>query len=149
MKQSSNPDSKAYPAAPKVAVGAVVLKDGHVLLVQRGQPPGQGNWAIPGGSINLGETLRSAAEREVFEETGLNIRAGEPVYTFESIVRDEDGKVRFHYVIIDFAADYIDGEIRPGDDAMDAGWFSVEDLATLPVSKPTLTLLKTRFDFGS
>ena len=149
MKESSKPDRKAYPAAPKVAVGAVVLKDAHVLLVQRGRPPGQGNWAIPGGSINLGETLRSAAEREVFEETGLNIRAGEPVYTFESIVRDEDGKVRFHYVIIDFAADYIDGEIRPGDDAMDAGWFSVEDLATLPVSKPTLTLLKTRFDFGS
>ena len=138
----------AYPDSPKVAVGAVVFKDDRILLVQRGKPPAEGVWAIPGGSVKLGETLQEAAEREIFEETGLTIRAGQPVYTFDVVHRDTDGNIRFHYVIVDLTADYISGEPRSGDDARDAGWFSAREIQHAEVSKVTRTLLKERFGFG-
>ena len=147
MKSPSKMSKAAYPDSPKVAVGAVVFKDGRILLVKRGHPPAEGIWAIPGGSVKLGETLQQAAEREIFEETGLRIRAGEPVYTFDSIHRDTDGTIRFHYVIIDLMADYIDGEPHPGDDATDARWFSARDIQNADVSTITHTLLKERFNF--
>ena len=148
MNKKSKPQKTTYPDAPRVAVGAIVFKNGHVLLVRRGKAPAQGLWAIPGGSVKLGETLQAAAEREILEETGIRIRAREPVYTFESIVRDDDGGIRFHYVIIDLAADYIDGEPNPGDDALEAQWFSPEDIQRTDVSKATVDLLRNQYRFG-
>ncbi len=97
-----------------------VFNNNKVLLVQRGKPPAEGAWAIPGGSVKLGETLQQAAEREILEETGVTIKARDPAYTFESIQRDETGAVRFHYVIVDLNADYVCGEPKPDDDALDA-----------------------------
>ena len=88
--------SGGYPDFPRVAVGAVVFKDGKVLMVRRGKPPAKDQWAIPGGSVELGETLQDAAEREILEETGISIRAHAPFYTFEVIDRDEKNRVRFH-----------------------------------------------------
>ena len=105
-------------------------------------------WAIPGGSVKLGETLQQAAEREILEETGVTIKAREPAYTFESIQRDESGAVRFHYVIIDLNADYVKGEPKPNDDALDAHWFSPNELQTEKISEPTRNLLKDQFNFG-
>lgn len=121
-----------YPDSPRVAVGAVVVRDRRVLLVRRGKAPARGLWAIPGGSVRLGESLRQAAEREILEETGLTIRAGEPVLTFESIHRDDGGRVRFHYVIVDLAADYVAGALRAADDAVDARWFSWAEIVSEP-----------------
>lgn len=137
-----------YPDRPRVAVGAVVFKDGQILLVRRGRAPAQGLWAIPGGSMELGETLQAAAEREIFEETGIMIRAGEPVFTFDVIERDADGRIRYHYVIVDMIADYIDGDVRPGDDAAEARWVSADDFNRLDVSSRTRKLLIERFGFG-
>ena len=137
-----------YPAEPRVAVGAVVFNDDKVLLVRRAQPPSEDLWAIPGGRVELGETLQEAAEREILEETGITITAREPVYTFDYIDRDKSGRTRFHYVIVDLRADYIRGEPRAGDDAAEACWVSSEEIAALKVSSKTLGLLKTRFDFG-
>ena len=137
-----------YPDSPRVAVGAVVFKDERVLLVRRGQPPAQNLWAIPGGRVKLGETLAEAAERELLEETGIQIRAAEPIYTFDVIERDEGGKVRFHYVIVDLAADYVKGEPLAGDDAMEARWISADEINGLEVSTATLKLLKEKFGFG-
>ena len=138
--------SKVYPEAPRVAAGAVVLHEDKVLLVLRGQPPSEGVWAIPGGSVELGETLQAAAEREVLEETGLHVRAGEIIYTFEAIQRDETGRVKFHYVIIDLLAEPLDPAqpCRPADDVRDAGWFTWPEVANseLPVSETTRQLLK-------
>jgi 8-oxo-dGTP diphosphatase len=114
----------AYPNCPQVAVGAIVFKEDKVLLVLRGKPPAENLWSIPGGSVELGETLQEATEREIMEEAGITIRAREPVYTFDVLERDNKGNVRFHYVIVDLAADYISGELRPGDDAVDFRWFS-------------------------
>ena len=137
----------AYPEHPRAAVGAVVFKDDKVLLVRRGRPPARGQWAIPGGNIKLGETLQQAAEREILEETGVVIRAGDPIYTFDAVVHDEDGAIQFHYIIVDLAADYIDGNPRPGDDADDVRWLDAEALESLPVSPPTLKLLKETLNF--
>jgi len=140
--------STEYPQCPRVAVGGVVFKDGAVLLVKRGKPPSKGIWAIPGGSVSLGETLQAAVERELFEETGVHVRAGRPVYTFDVVERDETGRVRFHYVIVDLAADYVSGNVRAGDDALAARWVSPEELCEIDVNSKTLTLLKDAFNFG-
>ena len=138
--------STIYPDAPRVAVGAVILHQNRVLLVLRGKAPAEGMWAIPGGSVNLGETLQAAAEREVFEETGLYIKAGAVIYSFEKIQRDQAGRVQFHYVILDLAAEALDPAepLKPADDVSDAGWFSLLDLEqkNIPISDTTLALLK-------
>jgi len=133
---------------PRVGVGAVVFRNDTVLLVRRGQPPGAGEWAIPGGKVRAGESLQQAAEREIREETGIRIRAGEPVFCFDLIETDPDGRVRWHYVIVDLQAEYRDGEIRAGDDASEAGWFPREALADLPLHARTRQLLQSRFGFG-
>jgi len=138
----------SYPGKPQVAVGAVVFKDERVLLVRRGQPPSEDLWAIPGGRVEIGETLQEAAEREIFEETGITIRAGEPVFTFDVIDRDRTGKIRFHYVIVDLAAFYVSGDPKAGDDAVEARWVTAQEIDELQVSAPTVTLLKGKFGFA-
>ncbi|MGD8739355.1 MAG: NUDIX hydrolase [Desulfobacterales bacterium] len=149
MKNRRPKQKNDYPGNPRVAVGAVVFKEGCVLLVRRGQPPAEDLWAIPGGSVEIGETLQEAVEREILEETGIKIRALKPIYTFDVIDRDAAGKVRFHYVIVDLAADYIMGEPVPGDDAIDARWVTAREISGLEVSTATLKLLKTRYGFGN
>ena len=138
--------SKVYPDAPRVAVGAVVFHQDKVLLVLRGQAPAKGLWAIPGGGVELGETLQVAAEREVREETGLQVRAGQVVYTFDGIQRDEAGRVKYHYVIVDLLAEAVDPTqpLQPSDDVQDAGWFTLADVEQpdLPISETTRVLLR-------
>ena len=137
------------PTMPQVGVGAVVFHDGAVLLVERRNPPCANEWAIPGGKVRLGETLQQAAEREILEETGIHIKAGEPVYAFDLIERDADGNVQWHYAIIDLEAKYLGGKAHAGDDATATGWFRPEDLAQITVNAATRQLLRTRFDFGN
>lgn len=132
---------REYPERPIVGVGAVVIRDGKILLVKRGVAPSKGLWAIPGGTLDLGETLQQAAEREILEETGITIRAREPIYAFDYFERAEGGRVRFHFVIVDVAADYISGDAKGADDALDARWLAAADLDCLPVSESTLKLL--------
>ncbi len=133
---------REYPDRPVVGIGAVVIRDGKVLLIRRGVAPGKGLWAVPGGSLELGETLQQGAEREILEETGITIRAREPIYAFDFFERDPDGRIRFHFVIVDLAADYIRGDVKGADDALEARWLAPGDLDHLPVSKNTLKLLR-------
>ncbi|QTA93822.1 Hydrolase, NUDIX family [Desulfonema magnum] len=147
-KNSSGKGSSAYPNYPRVAVGAIVFHRGRVLLVWRGKPPALGVWAVPGGKVDLGETLQKAAEREIFEETGVVIQAREPVFTFDVIVRDDNGQVQFHYVIVDLIADYVSGDPRAGDDALDARWVSSHEIKQLKVNATTRKLLRQQFEFG-
>lgn len=134
---------REYPDRPVVGVGAVVIRDGKILLVKRGVAPSKGLWAIPGGAIELGETLQQAAEREIREETGVAIRAREPIYVFDFFEHAGDGRIRFHFVIVDVAADYVSGEVKGADDALDARWLAPADLDRLSVSENTLKLLQT------
>jgi len=129
-------------------VGAVVFREDKVLLVLRGKPPAEKQWSIPGGCVELGETLQEAAEREIAEEAGIIIQAKNPIYTFDVIERDENGDIRFHYVIVDLAADYVSGELSAGDDAVDVSWVSLEDLNERNVSDATRKLLAQCYGFG-
>jgi ADP-ribose pyrophosphatase len=139
---------KTYPVpkkqkdGPRLAVGAVVFEGGKILLVKRNKAPQKGKWAIPGGSVKLGETLQAAAEREVREETGLRVQAKEPFHTFDLIEKDVEGKILFHYVIVDLHADYKGGNIKPADDASDARWFGPEEVETIGTSASTIELLR-------
>jgi len=126
---------------PRLGVGAVVVADGAVLLVRRGRPPAAGEWAIPGGRVHPGETLTEAAERELLEETGVRARAGEAVYQFEVVDRDEAGALRHHYVVIDLRAEYLGGEPRPGADAAEARWVALDEAEALDLHDATRDLI--------
>ncbi len=118
------------------------MRDGKVLLVKRAHMPGLGLWAIPGGRVNPGETLQDAAAREILEETGITIRPLEPIHVFDHIDRDDEGRLRFHYVIVDLMAEYVTGEPVAHDDALEADFFAPGEIVPEATSKTTLALLK-------
>lgn len=111
---------RTYPTRPWSGVGVVVWKGGDVLLIQRGKEPMRGSWSIPGGSHELGETVREAAVREVLEETSIEISLGPIIDVIDTVRRDADGKIRTHYTLVDFVATWVSGEPVAGDDAMNA-----------------------------
>lgn len=131
---------------PVAAVGVVVFRGDRVLLVRRGRAPSRGLWAVPGGAVEEGETLAEAAEREVREETGVIVKAREPVHAFDAISRGADGEVEHHYVVVDLLADYVGGEPLAGDDAAEAAWVTVEQLGALAVSQETASLVRRLHD---
>ncbi|MFV3128140.1 NUDIX hydrolase [Niveispirillum sp. KHB5.9] len=133
------------PTHPRVGVGCLVWKDGQVLLIRRGKPPGYGEWSLPGGSQELGETLFEAAEREVREETGVVARARSILTAVDNIVRDGDGTLRFHYTIVDVAADWLSGDPVPADDALDARWATLADCEALVAWEPLKQVLRGAF----
>src|SRR5688500_6257844 len=96
--------SREYPDLPRVGVGAVVLRGDRVLLVKRGGQPSAGKWSLPGGLVDLGETTQEATRREVFEECGLRVRLAGVAGVVDRVVRDGDGRVRYHYVLVDYLA---------------------------------------------
>lgn len=116
--------SRAYPERPIVAVGAAVCRGEHVLVVQRGREPSLGRWTLPGGAVDLGERMRDAAAREVREECGIEVEIGEVVAILDNIVHDEDGAVRYHYAIVDFAARYLGGQLAPNEELTGAAWIT-------------------------
>ncbi len=132
---------------PTLGVGAVVLHHDAVLLVKRSNPPNAGQWAIPGGKVNLGETLQQAAEREILEETGLHIRANEVIYHFEIIERDNTNNVKWHYVVLDLKAIYLSGDPHAASDVSEARWITRSEFPGLPVNQTTRELLKTHYQF--
>jgi 8-oxo-dGTP diphosphatase len=162
---------REYPEHPIVGVGAVILHEGRALLVRRGRAPLEGAWSVPGGALELGETLRAGAEREALEETGLRVQAGEVVEVFDSIFRApaEDGSDKkaaaavagqaaavasapsapeYHYVIIDFLCRVIGGELRAASDAAEARWFTREELADLDLSIAMQRALDKAFEMA-
>lgn len=130
---------------PQLGVGAVVEHEGRVLLVQRGCEPGKGLWSIPGGKVKAGEPLRAAAEREILEETGVVIEAGELAWHFEYLDRDDNGEVRYHYVVLDYYGRYCSGEPRAGDDADDARWVGLDELDSVVLNRSSREALAALF----
>ena len=120
--------SRLYPDRPIVGIGVAVLRPGEVLLVRRGNPPNAGQWSLPGGAQELGETAEDAARRELLEETGLRVGVLHLAAQVDSIHRDDDGRVRYHYTIIDFAAAWTSGEAVAGGDVTEAIWAPLDGL---------------------
>ena len=125
---------------PTVAVGAVVIEDGRLLLVERAHPPGEGLWAVPGGQVHPGETLVEAVRREVQEETGLEVAVGDVMWVGESI--GPGSPPEWHFTIIDFSARVVGGELRAGDDARRTEWVALDAIETRPMVETMYDLVK-------
>jgi len=133
---------REYPTAPIVGVGAVIVRNAQALLIQRGNEPNRGRWSIPGGVLELGETLAEAAVREVREECGLEIEPQGVLSTFDMIHRDELGRVRYHYVLIDMGARYLGGEATAGTDALGVRWAGAAELDSLDIVPRLVPVLR-------
>jgi ADP-ribose pyrophosphatase YjhB (NUDIX family) len=122
---------REYPESPLVGVGAVIVQENRVLLIRRGQPPLLGEWSLPGGVLECGETLHEAVAREAREETGLLVEPGEMLGVYERVIRDDERRVRYHYVLIDFLCRPVGGDLKAGSDAADVRWFTHDELPAL------------------
>src|SRR5215467_1445841 len=141
--------TREYPDRPIVGVGAVIVDGSRVVLVKRGSPPLLGEWSLPGGVVELGETLRGAAEREAREETGLIVKAGEVLEVLDRIVPDKDGAPQYHYVLIDFLCTVNGGELRAGSDAGDACWVRENELGKFKLEQPAIEAIRKAFALKS
>lgn len=120
-----------YPAHPLPAIVALVARDGRVLLVRRGKEPAPDKWGFPGGLVELGESLRDAARRELNEETGVNAEPVAVLDVLDVVVRDEAGRVRTHFILTAMRMRWLSGEAKAASDAIAAGWFSLDDIAAM------------------
>ena len=129
------------PAAPVVGVGGVVVRDGRVLLIRRGKPPLLRQWTIPGGTVELGETLQQAVVREMREETALSVQPLDVLTVFDRIEREGD-EVRYHFVIVDFLCRASAGEARAGSDALEVAWVRPEDIPAYALREEALEVVQ-------
>jgi 8-oxo-dGTP diphosphatase len=137
--------SREYPARPIVGVGGVTIQEGRVLLIRRAFAPLQGRWSIPGGGLDVGETIAEGVRRELQEETGIDVRVLDQIETFERIQRDESGRVQFHYVILDYLCEAIGGEVRAAGDATHAAWASENDLTPYALTEAATRVIRKAF----
>jgi len=121
-------ERRKYPDNPLVGVGAVIIGEDRVILIRRGKEPGYGKWSIPGGAVKLGESLREALVREVREETGLEVEVGPMLEVLDRIVKDNRGRVAYHYVLVDYVCSVCGGRLIPDTDALEVCWVSKDEL---------------------
>ena len=144
--------SREYPERPVVGIGGVIVDRGRTVLIRRGSEPLRGEWSIPGGTLELGESLDEGVARELLEETGIVVRVTELIEVFDRIY-GEDGtiavrtthKPRFHYVIVDYLCKRISGEARAGSDVTDVAFAREEDLARFHITETATRILKKAF----
>jgi ADP-ribose pyrophosphatase YjhB (NUDIX family) len=138
-------DDRRYPRHPLVGVGALIYEGDRILMAQRGKPPLQGQWSLPGGLVETGESLEDAVRREVREETGMVVRPTGVLEIFERIMRDAAGAAEYHYVLIDYVCAVSGGELRAGDDACKVEWVRRRDLKKLAITEGTLAVIEKGF----
>ncbi len=133
---------REYPDRPIVGVGAVIVRDGHAVIVRRNSEPLKGEWSIPGGMLELGETVRGGVAREALEETGLAVEPGEVLEVFDSIFTDPQGKTQYHYVLIDFLCRPVGGALKAGGDVSEARWIGATELETFSMRASALNVIR-------
>ena len=137
-----------YPQSPLVGVGVVCLRGDEVLLIKRGKPPQAGTWSLPGGRQKLGETVRDCARRELTEETGVQAEIGALLDVVDTITPDGDGRIAYHYTLVDFVAIWRSDEPRAGGDAADARWFAPTQLDALGLWSETRRVIELAREMG-
>lgn len=144
--------SREYPERPVIGVGGVIIDRGRVVLIRRGSEPLLGQWSIPGGTLEIGETLEEGVARELFEETGMQVRVLELIELFDRIYREngpaattDKKKPRFHYVIADYLCEYIGGEPRAGSDVTDLAFVREDELSKFQLTDTANRVLKKAF----
>jgi 8-oxo-dGTP diphosphatase len=137
---------REYPTRPIASVAACVFKDDRILLVQRGTPPSKGQWSVPGGAIELGESFKDTAKRELDEECGVEMEVDDIFDVEDFIIRDEDDNIQYHYVVTYVTANYISGNIRPGPEEMDVCWATKEELMSLDMNSITRGYMLKAFE---
>jgi 8-oxo-dGTP diphosphatase len=138
-------DSRRYPERPLIGVGAILLRRDRVLMAQRGKQPLKGRWSLPGGLLEIGETLDGAVRRETREETGLEIKPLGVLEIFERIMRDGAGRPEYHYVLIDYVCRATGGTLAAGDDVCAVEWVRRRDLPRLEITEGTLAVIEKAF----
>ncbi|MEJ2010457.1 MAG: NUDIX hydrolase [Acidobacteriota bacterium] len=138
--------NREYPRQPIVGVGGVVIHGNRVLLIRRGREPLKGEWSIPGGMLELGESLEEGVCREVLEETGLKVRPIEALLVFDRIQRNRK-RVQYHYVIVDYVCRQTGGRLKPGSDVLDARWVERGEVPNYRVTPKAAAVIADAFDF--
>lgn len=138
--------SREYPTRPIVGVGGVIIDNDRVVLIKRRYPPLQGRWSLPGGTLEVGESLEAGLAREMEEETGLVVRVGPVVQVFDRILRDEDGRVRYHFVLVDYLCEVIGGALQAGDDVSHAVWAPADGLEPYDLTEKATEVIRAAFD---
>lgn len=133
---------REYPNYPVLAVGAVVVRDGKVLLVLRSREPGRGLWSLPGGIVHPGETLKAAVVRELREECGIEVAIAEAAEVVERMIQDGRGRLRYHYVILDYQAKWVRGELSPSEEVEDACWVDPGSLHQYHLTRGTADVIR-------
>jgi ADP-ribose pyrophosphatase YjhB (NUDIX family) len=139
---------RQYPDRPIMAVGAIVVKSGRVLLARRGKEPSYGLWSVPGGAVRLGEGLKAAAAREIREECGIEIELTDVIEVIERLHRDGDGRIRYHYVIVDYLARWVAGDIQPSDEVLEARWVAPEEFPGYQMTPGTADVIQRMLAAG-
>ena len=137
--------AREYPERPLAGVGAVILDGEKVLLVRRAREPLRGEWSLPGGLVEVGEELTEALRREILEETGLDVRVGPVVEVLDRILRDEQGRVRFHYVLVDYLCRVEGGRLEAASDAAETRWVERSRLGDYALRPETLRVIAKAF----
>ena len=142
MTEPQPKNSRWYPNHPWVGVGVVVLRDGQLLMIKRGKDPYKGQWSIPGGAVELGETLYEAAERETFEESAVNVKIERVLDTVDEIFRDEKGRIKYHFIDIDVCGKYNSGEATAKTDAAECRWVDLNEIEKMDIPSNLRDMLK-------
>ena len=140
--------TREYPDRPLVGVGGVVIADGRTLLIRRGSAPLQGQWSIPGGMLELSESIAEGVRRELAEETGLEVRVGDLIEVFERIVPGEDGRTRYHFVILDYLCEMVSGMAHAGSDVTDVAWAREGELERYSLTPIATRVIKRAFEMA-
>jgi ADP-ribose pyrophosphatase YjhB (NUDIX family) len=147
-KRMESDMNRRYPDAPLVGVGAIIFRADQVLLIQRGREPSLGRWSVPGGLVEVGESLLDAVKREVMEEVNLEVDVKDVVAVLDRVIKDEGGRVEYHYILVDFLCESVEGNPAPASDVLDCRFFPLNDLPRQSMTAGTEQVIHRAFNRG-